>query len=353
MPSETVNDLDYLAARLHGRRSRLAEARRLDGLCRLPNVNALGDLLYPATEFRAVGDFQRRLAEDLCSEMTGFQKHLEAASANLLAWMLARFQVENLKVLLRRLLRRNSLQPAETYLLPLPHRLALDVAALMSARSLEDFTRSLPARPLRKSLTEALDIYHDQPRLFLLEAALDRGYFQELLNRAERLSVADQELVLTILFQEVDAFHLMLVVRGIFHYGLTPELLLPLHVRGSGITSERFSAMLAAPDIAAVASLAIGRAIDDLPSEHGPGGVSATVDASLLETLVWRRYARLSNRAFRRRHMGLAAVVGYVGIRRVEVANLITLSQGLGTGMAAETLRARLHPRLDLESVHV
>lgn len=353
MPSETVNDLDYLAARLHGRRSRLAEARRLDGLCRLPNVNALGDLLYPATEFRAIGDFQRRLAEDLCSEMTGFQKHLEAASANLLVWMLVQFHVEKVKVLLRHFLMRKPLEATEEYLLLLPHGLALNVAALMSVRSLEDFTRLLPAGRPRNSLTEALDIYHDQPRPFFLEAALDRGYFHELLNRAERLSVADQELVLPILFQEVDAFHLMLVVRGKYNYGLTPELLLPLHVRGSGITSERFSAMLAAPDIVSAASLAIGRAIDDLPSEHGPGGVSDTVDASLLETLVWRRYARLSNRAFRRRHMGLAAVVGYVGIRRVEVANLITLSQGLGTGMAAETLRARLHPRLDVEPVHV
>lgn len=353
MLSETVNDLDYLAARLHGRRSRLAEARRLDELCRLPNVPELGRAVYPGNEFRAIGDFQRRLEEDLCSEMTSFRKHLEGAGADLLAWMLVRFQVENVKVLLRRFLRRKPLEAREEYLLPLPHGLALDVAALMSTRSLEDFTRLLPAGPPRKSLTEALDIYHDQLRPFFLEAALDRGYFQELLTRAKPLTGEDEELVQPILFQEVDAFHLLLAVRGRFHYDLTPELLLPLHVRGSGIASERFSTMLAAPDIPAAAGLAIGQAIDDLPSEHGPGGASATVDASLLETLVWRRYARLSNRAFRRRHMGLAAVVGYVGIRRVEVANLITLSQGLGTGMAAETLRARLHPRLDWESVHV
>lgn len=353
MPQETVNDLDFLAARLHGRRSRLAEAQRLDELCRLPNVTELGRAVYPSAEFLAVGDFQRRLAEDLCSEMTSFRKHLEGAGADLLAWMLVRFQIENVKVLLRRFLRRKPLEPAEEYLLPLPHGLALDVEALMSTRSLEDFTRLLPVGTPRKSLMKALDIYHDQPRPFFLEAALDRGYFQELLTRAERLSGADQELVQPILFQEVDAFHLLLVVRGRFHYGLTPELLLPLHVRGSGITSERFSTMLTAPDIPSAASLAIDRAIDDLLSGHGSGGASAMVDASLLETFVWRRYARLSNRAFRRSHMGLAAVVGYVGIKRVEVANLITLSQGLGTGMAAETLRARLRPRTDLESVHV
>jgi vacuolar-type H+-ATPase subunit C/Vma6 len=51
--------------------------------------------------------------------------------------------------------------------------------------------------------------------------------------------------------------------------------------------------------------------------------------------------------------MGLGAVFGYVGIRRVEVANLITLSEGIATAKASETLRARLLPRNDWESVYV
>ena len=62
---------------------------------------------------------------------------------------------------------------------------------------------------------------------------------------------------------------------------------------------------------------------------------------------------RLANRAFRRSHMGMGAVVGYTGIRRVEVANLITLSEGIRAGMAAETIRARLLPRAGMEAANV
>jgi vacuolar-type H+-ATPase subunit C/Vma6 len=51
--------------------------------------------------------------------------------------------------------------------------------------------------------------------------------------------------------------------------------------------------------------------------------------------------------------MDLGAVVGYAGIRRVEVANLISLSEAIRTGMAAEVIRARLIPRNDLESAYV
>jgi len=370
MSRARINDLDYLAARLHGRRSRLAEAERLEGLCRLPDLPELGRAVYPEAEFHAAGDFQRRLAQDLVGELAGFLEHLEGVrgagevlsarepylegpGADLVTWMLVRFQVENIKVLLRGLMRRAPLEIPEGYLVSVPQGLPVKVQALRAAHSLQEFTDLLPAGALRQSLRKALGVYHDQPRPFFLEGALDRSYFQELLARTERLSGEDKELIQPIMLQEVDTFHLMLAVRGVFHYGLKTELLLPLHVCGSGIGKERFRAMLAAPDVPAAAALAVGRAIDAMPVERGSGEAPAKVDASGLETLAWKRFLRLSCRAFRRSHMGLGAVIGYVGIRRVEVANLITLSEEIVSGTPAETRFARLIPRKDLESAYV
>jgi vacuolar-type H+-ATPase subunit C/Vma6 len=348
-----VNDLDYLAARLHGRRSRLAEASRLDALCHLSNTPELGRAVYPDSELHAVADFQRRLAQDLVRELSGFLKQLEGPGADLLGWTLVRFQVENIKVLVRAFLRRTPLEAPEEHLLSLPRGLALDVPALLAADSLKAFAELLPAGAPRQSLRQALGIYHDQSRPFFLEAALDRGYFRELLDKVEPLAGEDKELIKPIVLQEVDAFHLMLAVRGKFHYDLAPELLSPLHIRRSGIPCNRFNAMLAATDVLSAAGFAVGRAIDALPATGGPGESSALVDVSQLEAMAWRRYLRLSNRAFRRSHMGLPVVIGYAGIRRVEVMNLITLSEGIRAGAEAERIRTRLIPRADLESVYV
>jgi vacuolar-type H+-ATPase subunit C/Vma6 len=70
-----------------------------------------------------------------------------------------------------------------------------------------------------------------------------------------------------------------------------------------------------------------------------------TIDAPMLESLVWKRFFRLSNLAFRTGNIGLGSIMGYAGLRRVEVANLITISEGIISGMAAETIRGRLIPR--------
>ncbi len=354
MAAVMTKELDYLAVRLHGRRSRLAEAERLDALCRLRTLSELTRTVYPNIEFRTGVDFQRRLVQNLAWELSEFPGHLTGPGSRLLTWMLMRFQVEILKVLIRGSLTRTPPEILREYFIVLPRELTLDTSALASTESLETFAELLPKGALRDSLKGATVIYADQSQAFFFEAALDRGYFQELLARTEGLSDIDKETVKALVLQEVDIFHLMLAVRGRFHYGLKPEWLLPLHVRGTRITGERFHAMLTDPDLLSAAGRTVGCALDALPHEpKGASEASALEDPAALEAFAWKRFLRLANRAFRLSHIGLGAVVGYAGIRRVEVANLITLSEGIRTDMAAEAIRARLIPRSDLETVHV
>lgn len=348
-----ITDLDYLAARFHGRRGQLAEAERLDGLCRRRTIPELTEAVFPGTKLQTSAEFQRWLMEDLRLEFSRSRRYLDAAGSDLLAWLLTRFQVDNMKLLLRGFLNHVPLDVLKEHLVALPRELALDANALLGVETLGRFVDRLPREMPRKALRSALDTYRDQSRPFFFETALDQGYFQELLARAGRLSAADKEVVAPIIEQEVNMFQLMLALRGKFGYGLTPELLLPLHIRGSGISTNRFSAMLVAPDLHTAAVLAVGRVIDALPSEPGAAESATRLEIADVEALAWQRFLRLSNRAFRRSHMGLGAVMGYTGIRRVEVANLIRLSEGIRAGLESEVIRARLVPRRDEEVAYV
>lgn len=347
------NDLDYLAARAHGRRGRVAEAERLDSLCRLRTINDLAHAIYPDADLQTCAAFQRWALEDLLSELSHSSRYLDEAGSELLAWMVVRFQVENMKVLLRGFLDRAPLELVQEHLITLPQELALDARALLSAETLERFVDRLPREMPRKALRVALGTYRGQVRPFFFEAALDQGYFQELMVRAGQLSEPDREIVSPLVDQEVNMFQLMLAVRGRFGYGLTPELLLPLHIRWGGIPTERFIAILTAADLRTAAVLAVGRVIDVLPSELAATGTYLPLDVADVEVLAWKRFLRLANRAFRRSHMGLGAIIGYTGIRRVEVANLITLSEGIRAGVPPDVIRARLVPRRDEEVAYV
>lgn len=348
-----AKDLDYLSAHLHGRRSGMAEGERLYDLCRIRSLPDYYRTLYPESEFKGNIDFQRRLVYELIIELSGLSAHLSGPGADLTDWMLVRFQVENLKILIRGHLTKTPIEELYGHLAAHPRELALDTQGLAEAESMEDFVRMVPKGLLRDNLVKALEIYIGHPLPFFFEAALDRGYFQGLLMRTEELAQEDRETVRPMVYQEVDTFHLMLIVRGKYHYGLTPELLLPLHIAGARIPYALFTAMLNDPDIYTSVSRIAGRVIDAVFFEQGLKDGLMVIDASVLEGLAWKRFFRLANMAFRRSHMGLGTIIGYAGLRRMEVANLITISEGIHSGMAAETIHARLIKGADMEGTHV
>jgi len=344
---QTARDMDYLAARLHARKSRMAEAERLDSLCRTGSLRDFFHVIFPDSEIGGILDFQRSLVNELIGEISGFCAYISGPGAGLIDWMLVRYQMENLKVLFRGYLTKAPVEETGSHLAAVPGWPAVDLQGLSAAESPENFARFFPKGFLRENLEGALEIYTDNPRPFFFEAALDRVYFQGLVAGTEKLPREDREIVSPMVFQEVDMFHLMLVARGKFHYGMTQAMLQPFHVEGARIQRSLFSAMLNDPDVYTSASRARERLFDAEPFERGTDG-SNVADASALEGLAWNRFVRLANLAFRRSHMGLGAIVGYAGLRRVEVANLITISEGIRGGMAAEAIRGRLIPRADI-----
>lgn len=347
------NDLDYLATRLHARRSRMAEAERLNALCHLRSVAELANLIFPNTEIPDTAEFQRRLVFELTAEIYGCLKHLDPHDQEFVEWLLVRFQVENVKILLRGFTNHSPLSVLAPHLMRLPPELALDEASLLAAASLTEFAGRLPAGGPRKRLLTFLAHAGEPAPLFLLEAALDAGYFAGLTARTGRLPGGEHEIVAPLIFQEVNAFQFMLAVRGRFNFHLTAPSLMPLGMSGCGVGPEWFHGLLSVPDLMSAAKSAAGVVIDELPPQPPTDEGQPAIEISTLELLIQQRYLRLANTAFRRSHLGVGAVAGYFGLRRVEIANLITLSESIRLGLDVREMRLHMTGCGDLEASHV
>jgi V/A-type H+-transporting ATPase subunit C len=337
-------EMNFLAAMLHGRRSRLAEADRLDALCRIRSFHELARTLYPDEIIPTAAALQRRMVADLLNELDRLAGGTAEDRRGLLRWMRVRFQVENLKVLARGRSTGTALAALEPFLIALPRDLALDAPQLLAAGSADAFFALIPNPVLRTRLLAIDETCRTRPGPFHLEAALDHADLSELADRVRGIAGEDRDPIVAVIRQEVDLFHLMLVVRGRFGYGLNPETLRGLHVQGGGLTRKCFDALLDAADLETVAQLADGRVIDARPKKPA---------AAELEALAWNRLLRLANLAFRKGHMSMGAVIGYALLRRIELANLITLCEGIRTATAPAALRARLIPRPVAEAAHV
>jgi len=343
---ETGSDVDFVSALLHGRRARLAEAERLDALCAIRTIRELVHAIEPNAPNESVVDLQRRMVSTLADELLTFAWRIAGPAGSFLEWMAVRFQVENLKVLARGMVTGAKLKEVEPYLVPLRKPFTLDAEALVTADSLETFATRISSTPLRDGVRLAAPAFERNRRSFFIEAGLDHGYLTELLARTGPPAVREMPDMKTMACQEIAMFHLDLAARGRLTYDVRPDDLLLFHVRGAGIRRAAFAAMLAAGDAQQVAAEAAGRAIDRTSAAEAKAGEAReAVTPAMLETLALNRYYRLAYWVFRRSHIGLGTIAGYVAMRRVELANLITLSEGIRAGVAPAVLRRRLIPR--------
>lgn len=296
-----ASDLDFLAARLHGRRARMAEASRLDALCRLRSVQDLAREAFPGEDLAAAREFQRRAVAGLAREIDEILPQVPGRGRDLVRWLRTRHAVEDWK---------------------------------QGCRAHGDLPDEAGEPPWNACREEAIALDGDPPRPFFLEASLDRAWLRGLLDRVGRLPAPDREAVEPLAWQEADRFHVRLVARGRFLYDLDPAVLRALHVAGTRLPARRFASMAGATTLGAAAARAIGRALDE-----GPGDPE---DPASLEARTWTRFRRLADQAFRRDPIGLGVIAGYLALRRVEVACLVTIAEGIALGVSPEGIRARL-----------
>jgi len=336
--------LDELCVRLHARHSRMAVGERLDVLCRLRSIPELAHELYPESTFTTLTDLQRRLVRDRAAELVDMARRLEDRRAEFVGWLAVRYHLENLKVYARGFATRAPMSDVGPLLAPYRGEPRVDGETLLAAEGVEGFASAISEKPLRKAVLAAAAAYAVQPRSFYIEAALDRGYLEELVTRADALAAGDRDEILPIVRQEVDLYNLMLATRGRFIYGLKPEFLIDLHVAGGRIRRGVLTSMLAAADLADAANLAMGLALDSHDrqgaEQGGPSGDPMAVEAHAVARLM-----RIAGTTFYTSHMGLGAAAAYAVLRRMELANLITLSEGLRAGLDPEAIRRRLIPR--------
>ena len=152
----TAQDLDYLAARLHGRRSRLAEGPTLESLSLLKSVPDLGRILFPEAVTQTAIEVQRRVVQALITEVAGLCRQLSGPEADFINWMLLHFDLANLKILLRGVFSHASPDILKAYLTNIPGRPTLDQQALSAATTVHDLARLLAKEPTGEMLLSSI-----------------------------------------------------------------------------------------------------------------------------------------------------------------------------------------------------
>jgi len=327
-------NIDFIVAKVRGMRGKIHEGPRLLALCDLPNIRDLAAALAPGQPIGDTIGLQRHLTAEHVASLHTILNHLDGREARLFLAMLRRYQAENLKVILRCWAAKSGEPLLAAYTVDVPAPLGLPAQDLMKSPDLETLIGRVPVNVLREGAMLGLGEFEESGRMFFVEAGIDKACFTELGRAADEARGEARRAALDLVHLELDIYNVMLVLRGLFNYSLNfNKLRLFLAPFGDHAGMNVLEDIRRAEDLDAAALLVPAALIE-------PDG--ATPAGDTVETAMWRKLYHAAHRQYYASVLDFGAAVAFHYIKRIELRNLIRISEHIRYGEHSAAIRDKL-----------
>jgi vacuolar-type H+-ATPase subunit C/Vma6 len=287
----------------------------------------MASALFPRAEIAGRRHLERRLVEENVRDVDRVVVLLDGVHRQFFDWQLEHYRKENLKVILRGWLTKETVENVTAQLVAVPRKAPWPVEALLRAPKLVDFERVLPARKFAAGIRRGLARFSETNKLFYVEAGIDATYYEELSKRIGKLGGADREEVEKLVVMEMRIYNVLLVMRARLNYDVPGEDVRGFLVRGSALVpmTATFEPMLHPAGFEGI--------LEAMPRKAmmlGTGPLPATLDE--LQKKLWERLGAKANAVFYGSGFNLGCLEAFYYIKRLELNNLIRVAELLRFG---------------------
>ncbi len=189
---------------------------------------------------------EQRIIAEILDETRVLIRPLTGDARNFLIYWTERFEISNVKTLLRGKMTGEKPAALLARLTPMGAFSRLDVQDLVHAEDVTELLRRLEAGPYAGIVRQARRAFEDSHDPFILDAALDRGYYEGLARRAQPLENAVGAAFRRLMGSLIDCINLVWLLRYRFNYNLPPAQVYFLLVASHyGLSSSRLRQLAA------------------------------------------------------------------------------------------------------------
>jgi len=323
----------YIRARLSRLLDRAAWNRLLEANTNVELGRILGQTPLAAAVAEDGAVHLHTLRGEVATAGRALVRFLPRNSGQLLAWYNQRFEIENLKTVLRAVHYQVARSRALASLIPLgPTRWRWDV--LVEAGSVAGVIDQMRDSPYAAPLQNAMERYQQEGRLFFLEVALDLFYFQKLVRLIESQSGKDASEARRFLGRWIAVQNLLWAYRYRTYGRMTPEEIInyTLHrAFAAGLDTVR---RVALDSPLAIEAGRLGFRVS--------GGLSEVEALTEIELLVERERFQHASAAIGRPMFHLGGALAYLWLLECELRDLTMIVEGKATGLTAAEIAPRL-----------
>lgn len=330
----------YLRTRLAIMRANLLGRAKLRALAQLPleelAKSTQFDEIRGSNDAARLAAFERALMQAWLDELSALLRPLEGPARRLLTQWASRYELLNIKALVRGKIGQLSNEEIESSLFHLPGFLSLNHDELLNTDNVAELLRHLQKTRYQRLATQALRQYEKRPDPFLLDATLDQQFYSDLINRAQQLAGDDRSETLNLIGRIVDRHNLVWSLRYRFNYGLQPSEVLYLAIDGGRKLNRATLQQILQADTLAEAL----RRIPGNLFNHGalPQQIML-IEAALSDDLLGR-----AERAMRHSPSVLTSVLAYLVLRHSELTKLYAIVHARVHGLSDDLLDEALYP---------
>ncbi len=356
-----ANEFDYANARLRAMKSRLfnrnAYSELLNeptvedvvaALTRTPYQSAIEAALVKASGWACLS---RGLRDHFAETVAHVGKFFSGAGQELWQILIARWQVFNLKTILRGQANNVPAEEILDALVPVGDLQESDFKRLVQQTSVRATVDLLATwrHPFARPLLAAMPRYADTKNIAELELALDRARFEKAFEELEELDEANAEQVRDVLNAEIDATNLITLIRlSAAHIGnerLTraygSAAPAPLLVKSHGLVTLRLLEYNEVPTLEQLVRDLRSSAFGDALA-RGEARYHETKALSAFEDEIEKQLLDRQIAFFHRDPLSIGIAIAYLAALANEVRNVRAIGRGKAAGWKREEIEKEL-----------
>jgi V/A-type H+-transporting ATPase subunit C len=278
---------------------------------------------------------EQRIIARLLDETKVLIRPLSGDERNFLTYYTERFEISNVKTLLRG--KMTGERPAVLLgrLTPMGAFGQLDIQDLAHAEDMGELFRRLEAGPYAGIVRPARRAFEQSHDPFLLDAALDRGFYEGLEQRAQPLEAAAGGALRRLMGAQIDRINLVWLLRYRFNYNLPPAQVYFL------LVASRYS--LPPSQLRKLAALgSLDEVIAALPEPLHRLLQGATGIPEVFARLE-RAAAELAGKILHARTHAIARAFAYLRLRERDLRSVRAVLRGRDLGLPAASIRQAMY----------
>lgn len=331
----------YLNAKIKAKTSKMLKSKDYLELLSKRSVTEVANYLKYHTSYGKVledvdennvhrGELEEILKNWQFRRAQKLMKLIKGKEANFMKFVTIRYEIEDIKLMLRELHIHGNLENIKQYLFRMD-KCQINLNKLLEAKTIEEFVEDLKGTEYYDILRRVVES-DQQVNMFTVETALDRYYFKWIHKAiAKYLSGEDRRVISRAIGQEVDLLNMLFIYRVKAFYRMDEELIYRYLLPGSfRNTKEMYQKMVHVDQV------------DNLIKIY-----KDTAYASIFENTsslyygynYWQYTMEMHKYLLKTKPFSIASVISYLHLKEVELKFITTIIEGIRYGLKTEEFK--------------